>query len=780
MKNPLNRRLPRELKGEMGKYMVIFLFMMLTIGFTSGYFVANSSMLQASEESYDKYNIEDGHFVVKDEISASLQRKLEQEDVKIYKDFYKEEAVDTDNDGKSDGSIRVFAEREKVNLICVMKGSMPTGKAEIAVDRMYADNNDIAVGDTICIGNSKKKVSGYVALSDYSALFSDNSDMMFDATKFGVAVMTKQGYDSLAKEHENYQYDWKYNTAPKDKKQEQKQSEDFINALAEKTFQAGVTISLALPAYANQAIHFASDDIGGDMGMMIALLYILIAIMAFVFSVTIRHTITRESAVIGTLRASGYTKGELMRHYLAVPMTVTFLACALGNVLGYTYFKGIVADMYYGSYSLPTYVTIWNAKAFVITTVVPLIIMLIVNVLSLQSKLQLSPLRFLRRDLDCKKKKKATRLPKWSFFNRFRIRVITQNRSSYITLFAGMLFASLLLLFGMMMIPLLSHYKNEVVNGMLADYQYVLKAPVRTSDDQAEKYCMTSLIYKGSKDESISIMGLEQNSKYFKHRLPKDGVMISDSFAEKYGVKKGDTLQLQDEYSGKKYRFRVKETVAYAAGLSVFMDIDKYRDTFDEEVDMMQLAMSYPEVLLAQLSTPEESKYFTGYLSDRKLTDIDEKYVDSCITVDDMTKLSRQLDVSMGAMFQMINVFAVLLAVLLIYLLTKLILERNTTSISMVKILGYENKEIARLYLLATSWVVAFSALVGFAIATLFMTVIYKAIMMQFNGWLTLYYSPDIYPKMFVMIMVSYAVVAATQYHKIQKIPMDEALKNVE
>ena len=232
MKNPLNRRLPRELKGEMGKYMVIFLFMMLTIGFTSGYFVANSSMLQASEESYDKYNIEDGHFVVKDEISASLQRKLEQEDVKIYKDFYKEEAVDTDNDGKSDGSIRVFAEREKVNLICVMKGSMPKGKAEIAVDRMYADNNDIAVGDTICIGNSKKKVSGYVALSDYSALFSDNSDMMFDATKFGVAVMTKQGYDSLAKEHENYQYDWKYNTAPKDKKQEQKQSEDFINAFA--------------------------------------------------------------------------------------------------------------------------------------------------------------------------------------------------------------------------------------------------------------------------------------------------------------------------------------------------------------------------------------------------------------------------------------------------------------------------------------------------------------------------------------------------------------------
>lgn len=45
-----------------------------------------------------------------------------------------------------------------------MKGSMPKGKDEIAVDRMYADNNDIDVGDTICIGNRKKKVSGYGCL----------------------------------------------------------------------------------------------------------------------------------------------------------------------------------------------------------------------------------------------------------------------------------------------------------------------------------------------------------------------------------------------------------------------------------------------------------------------------------------------------------------------------------------------------------------------------------------------------------------------------------------
>ena len=32
MKNPLRKRLPRELKGELGKYLVVFILMVLTIG----------------------------------------------------------------------------------------------------------------------------------------------------------------------------------------------------------------------------------------------------------------------------------------------------------------------------------------------------------------------------------------------------------------------------------------------------------------------------------------------------------------------------------------------------------------------------------------------------------------------------------------------------------------------------------------------------------------------------------------------------------------------------
>ena len=45
MKNPLRKRLLRELKNDIGKYLVIFLFMTATIGFVSGFLVADEIML---------------------------------------------------------------------------------------------------------------------------------------------------------------------------------------------------------------------------------------------------------------------------------------------------------------------------------------------------------------------------------------------------------------------------------------------------------------------------------------------------------------------------------------------------------------------------------------------------------------------------------------------------------------------------------------------------------------------------------------------------------------
>ena len=321
------------------------------------------------------------------------------------------------------------------------------------------------------------KITGLVALSDYSALFSDNGDMMFDAVKFGVGVMTEEGLDTLDPAHLHYAYAWKYQTEPKDETEEMDRAEELVKKVA----ACGMVRSF-IPRCQSQAIRFTGDDMGSDRSMMIVLLYILIALMAFIFAVTTSNTIVREAAVIGTLRATGYTRRELLIHYLKLPLLVTVVAALIGNVLGYTVFKDVCAGMYYGSYSLPTYETRWNAQAFLLTTVVPLLIMLAVNIWIISRKLRLSPLRFLRRDLEKRGRKKAVRLRRWKFFNRFRLRIILQNRSGYLVMFIGILFANLLLLFGMMMTPLLTHFQDADSG------QHACKVPVCAEGTRADRY----------------------------------------------------------------------------------------------------------------------------------------------------------------------------------------------------------------------------------------------------------------------------------------------------
>ena len=172
--------------------------------------------------------------------------------------------------------------------------------------------------------------------------------------------------------------------------------------------------------------------------------------------------------------------------------------------------------------------------------------------------------------------------------------------------------------------------------------------------------------------------------------------------------------------------------------------------------------------------------YFCGYLSDTEITDIDEKYIGSVIDVDALTKVSRQLMVSMGSMMYLVDGFAIVMFVVLIYLLSKIVIEKNAQSISMVKILGYTNREISRLYLMSTSVVVTAFLLISLPIETVLMRVIIKIVMQSMTGWISFYLDPKIYVEMFVLGICSYAVVAMVEYRRIRKVPMDTALKNVE
>lgn len=772
MRNPLHHRLLRELRSDIGKYLVIFFLMIFSIGLVSGYLVAVESMIKAYDESFTKYHIENGNFLLSKKATRNQIRRIEEEGITLYENYYRE--VDLDNNSV----MRIFRNRTEVNLVCLMKGDMPEKAGEIAIDRMYAANNHIKVGDRIGNGKMSWTVTGLVALSDYSALFQYNSDTMFDSIRFGVGVVSPEEFDSYDKNILHYSYSWIYKDPPENEQEEKKTSDDLMQAINDV-----VRLEAFTPRYLNQAIMFTGNDMASDRSMMQVFLYIIIVIIAFVFRITINTTIQKEAQVIGTLRASGYSKSELVRHYMITPLLVTLFSALIGNILGYTVLKDVCAYLYYLSYSLPTYVTIWNGSAFFQTTVIPILLMLVITWISLRRSLSLSPLQFLRKDLARRRQGRTLHLsPHIPFMTRFRLRVILQNMSNYLMLFVGILFANFLLIFGLTLPSVLEHYQEEIGKNLLSTYQYFLQVPlsavnedwnlsgfldlmlfsyqVETDDEDAEKFTAYSLnILRKDSDnnEEVSLYGIKEDSRYIPLDVTDEKVYITSAFAEKYGIKEGDRVTLREKYDDDSYTFTISGIYPYEGGLSLFMEQGYMNRIFDLDRD-----------------------YFSGYFSNRELKDIDKKYISTVIDLNSLTRISRQLVVSMGSMMYVVDGFSVIMYMILIYLMSKIIIEKNANSISMAKILGYYNREISGLYITSTTLVVVACLLLSFPIERKLLDLIFRVyIMKSISGWIPFYMDPVIYVKMFLLGFLTYMAVALLEYRKIRRIPMEEALKDV-
>ncbi len=897
MRNPLIKRIPKELVSEWHKYLVIIVFMVIMISVISGMYVGHDSMLASVYSNRDELNLEDGRFELSerasdellDDISSGeladvreyfIQKGMDEADEKVaeaieeeltnavteaieegvraqcslygiddediiseqidnaisenfdsaleearesdefkdaekeayeeahnevikkvdeewdkiadryelddpeftpvsvtvYEHFYREEPEDDDNDGTAEANVRIFKSDSVIDMASFNYGRAPETASEIAIDRMHADNLGVGIGDTITVGGKKFEVVGLLSYVNYLTLHESNKDLMFDAFGFDVAMVTPEGFDSFnSRVHYNYAY--QYDNNPADKIEQADYSERFLKSLITHSLTDDNEIEDYLPEYLSQASNFAITDIEGDSSATAVLCYILIGVIAFIFAITISNTIDKECTVIGTLRASGYSRRELAVHYMSMPVIVTIIGAIIGNVLGYTVFKDFMVNLYYESYSLPKCGLVWSYTALIKTTIIPLLLMFFINLFIIVKKLRISPLRFLRHDLVKTKRTKAMRLPRWSFMRRFRLRILFQNIPNYIVLIFGVIFIELMLCFAFGLPDSLNHYSEKAPDMVFADYQYMLMSSrddddeiIETSESTAEAFGAASLLYPKTNtgiregmgtggDEGVTVYGIKPDSSYV--TLPEDvtdgNVYISSAFRTKFGLDVGDVITLHEEYENKSYEFTVAGFVDYDGGIAAFMNLDSFNNIFEKEYDE-----------------------FTGYFSRNEITDIDDQYIGAVITSDDIKKVTVQLNHSFGTIMKMFKYALVIMAAALIYLLAKIIIERNEHSISMVKILGFQNREIGALYIIPTAMVVIIFALIGFVAGYGLMLWLFKIFLMNFDGYFAYYMTVGSMILSVVYLLIGYAFVSVVDIIRIKRIPMDVALKNVE
>ncbi len=746
MRNPLHKTLKKEFLRNRSRYISLSLVLILMIGVVTGFLSVAYSAKELLIKDQISSKVEDGQLALRDRMDVKTKTKLEALGLKVYEQFYTEQSVSRDT------MVRVYRNRFDINRATLHEGRMPNKQTEIALDRLFALKNGYSIRDTIRMSGKSMTITGLISVPDYTSLIQKNSDMMMDPIHFGIAIVTDTGFQTLSNDRMVYSYSYYLDDQELNDFQKQKRADD----IQEICIREGAVLENLLTAQMNQAISFLPNDMGSDIPMVQTLLYIILMILAFIFVVISQTMIEEQASVIGTLLASGYTRRELLQHYMMLPTILIIVSAGIGNLIGYTLFPNLFTDMYYSNYCLPplSIQPVW--EALLSTTVMPFIFMMLILYVLLKRRLRLSPLRFLRKDLHRHRQRRYIPLHGSSFFQRFRIRIILQNKGSYLVLFLGIIFASFLLMFALILTPSMEQYIRNLEADTRCDYQYLLKAPVQADGEKVTLTSLKAYYVGGDLDLDVTLYGLGPNSGYYTDMTlssdPKS-IVISSDFASKMSLQVGDAITLRNPYRDKAYSFTIQDIYPYNAGFSAYM----------------------PRKQLNQL-LHEDHTYFNGYLSNQPL-DIEEAYVQSVVTRSDLVKINEQMTQAFSQLLPVLTSVSIAIYLVVLYILTRLVTDRNAISMSFLKVMGYTAKEIRSLYLHATSLVVLASLTAALPLCNIALRYLMKFAFMKFTGNLIVYIPGYVYFLVFVTGGVAYLFIKALLTRRIEQMELGYALK---
>ena len=285
---PLAKRLPRELRRNIGKYLGIFLLMCGSIALTSGFLLAAHSIGCLIDDMRDAYTIEDGRVTTSfeatdDQLKAAEDAAGDAGGVALYKNFSIDAIIKkAAGDDGTKRTLRTYAHRSKVDIASYCEGKEPKADDEVAIDRVFATNNDLAVGDKVELEGRTYTICGIMTQPDSQALFLNNSDFTVNTITYGVAEVTDAGFAALEDAGGAPAYTYSFTFTDRDLSTADRidAEQDMVEALTD----ADARVDDLIDADSNQGIGYARDDVNGDSMMWMTLLDIIIVIMAFGYS----------------------------------------------------------------------------------------------------------------------------------------------------------------------------------------------------------------------------------------------------------------------------------------------------------------------------------------------------------------------------------------------------------------------------------------------------------------------------------------------------------------
>lgn len=737
----INKRAGRSIKKNKSFYIISIILTALTSMIIVAAVSTGHTLTSVVRDFVDEYKAEDAEFVTYKPLSEEDIDKLEKEyDVILEYSGYKDIHV---KGGDLDGvTIRAFAMPEKLNLCDVREGHEP-GDGEALLTQDFADVHNIKIGDEISLGDDSYKVSAYTTKADYIYMLQTFTGFI-DNEKFATIVVDRPEYDRIDTEETGY-YSIKYN---KDNSKEvrEKLNSDYIIA----SYMAATTNTrISMPVNEGDAVT--------NMATMFAPVMFVIVLTLIVM--VLGRNIKNEQYLLGTFISLGFSRKQIIGHYVRYGLIPGVVGSVIGVLVSIPLTK--VLCRFYIEYDFETliYKPTYDIPSIVIALVVPTILYCAVIAIQAGKLLKKTPVDLLR---NTGKDTKAIGIMKNSRAKtqvKMRVRSVLGHPGRSIVTTIGVAIAAFCIVAGLVMSDSMDALLNDgLTSSIKYEYLYRLNTLQQGTPEEGEALFQNYYEVDGSTVQ-LTAQGIETGSKYFPdktdsgEKLELDKYYLTSAAAETFGMEPGEELIFYNIADLKEHKVKISGVVTDNTHCYLYTGRDNATELAGVDAGTYNCIISKDALTLDKELVASETKM--------------------TVTADTMDNLMGP----MKAIILMIEIVGIVLGVFVLYLIINMIVSETSTNISVMKVLGFNRKEISNRVLNVNHVLVCIGYLLGIPMAYTFVKVGYSDTIENYGMLLSPVVTVKAIVTGFLLTWVTYELSLLLQKRKISRIDMVEALK---
>ncbi len=778
------RRNWRGFRATWARWTAIVVLLTVGLGVVVGLLTSATSTLDGIAQGSRDGRLADGTVITEVPLTPSQLTDAEAVGATILPTPY------LDVPGRSAGqatTVRIFRSDQAVSRPSVDTGTLPAGPDQVMVEKLHAAAHDLQVGDRVSVDGRVLRISGIGSLPDY-ALASPQLGQTSDPERFALMVLAPTTFQELAANHPNevvsaYGYLLEGTTHERLRLALQdirldpaRATNPYVARAVAAATEAGLpltypAVSLFLPADDNPRITGAISDARTTMNITLVTTVLVMLLVAYVLAEFSRDRILRDSQVIGSQSALGTSEAELLGYYLVLPVAVTALGSLLGTLLGRLLAPslGIIT----GYYSYPA-VPIEPSALIVATGLgVPVTVVALVNTAVVRSALDRPTQELLRPQVTAGPSLPLP-LARMPFVTMFRLRQAMRTLGSYLLIVAGLFLCILLMVFGLGMRTSMDTYLARAETDLSFHDYYTLRFPdlsaVPAGAHEAVAVPTQVLGRDGTPGQTMTVLGIPPDNPYF--NVPVEGLapyemVLSRAAAHKYRLGAGETIAFTDGTLD--WSFRVVGVADYTTGAFGFTTTENARALLDPAIPLASERMSTTDGAAAV-------PYYNALFSDAPL-DLDPDRVVAHSIREDMLAGVEKFNALLSRIVALVTWSSMLIMVVVLYVLIRMVVARQRYSISLLKALGYSDREVGRLYLDNYLWLVVGSVAAAIPTSVAIMGQVWRLMTADLPIGIPFLLSARDVAVMAGLALAAYAVVRLVSSHDTRSVPVTEVLK---